>query len=46
MPAGWRLGDGDVALARKRLSLSLLKQAMDTTAKLSCFVVFILLKYA
>ena len=32
-----------MALARKRLSLSLLKQAMDTTAKLSCFVVFILL---
>ena len=32
-----------MALARKRLSISLLKQAMDTTAKLSCFVVFILI---
>jgi GntP family gluconate:H+ symporter len=32
-----------MALARKRLNLKLLKQAMDTTAKLSCFVVFILL---
>jgi TRAP-type mannitol/chloroaromatic compound transport system permease large subunit len=32
-----------MALARKRLSMHLLKQAMDTTAKLSCFVVFILL---
>jgi TRAP-type mannitol/chloroaromatic compound transport system permease large subunit len=31
-----------MALARRRLSLSLLKQAMDTTAKLSTFVVFIL----
>jgi len=31
-----------MALARKRLSLSLLKQAMNTTAKLSTFVVFIL----
>jgi TRAP-type mannitol/chloroaromatic compound transport system permease large subunit len=31
-----------MALARKRLSWSLLKQAMDTTAKLSTFVVFIL----
>jgi len=31
-----------MALARKRLTLSLLKQAMDTTTKLSCFVVFIL----
>jgi len=31
-----------MALARKRLSLTLLKQAMDTTTKLSCFVVFIL----
>lgn len=28
--------------ARGRLSLSLLKQAMDTTTRLSCFVVFIL----
>jgi TRAP-type mannitol/chloroaromatic compound transport system permease large subunit len=32
-----------MALARKRLNLKLIKQAMDTTAKLSCFVVFILL---
>ena len=31
-----------MALARKRLSLKLLKQAMDTTAKLTTFVVFIL----
>ena len=31
-----------MALARKRLSLPLLKQAMNTTAKLSTFVVFIL----
>ena len=32
-----------MALIRKRLSWRLLKQAMDTTAKLSCFVLFILL---
>jgi tripartite ATP-independent transporter DctM subunit len=32
-----------LALAKGRLNLSLLKQAMDTTAKLSCFVVFILI---
>src|SRR5438874_2648863 len=32
-----------MALARKRLSWKLLRQAMDTTAKLSTFVVFILL---
>jgi GntP family gluconate:H+ symporter len=32
-----------MALARKRLTLSLMKQAMDTTAKLSCFVLFILI---
>jgi TRAP-type mannitol/chloroaromatic compound transport system permease large subunit len=31
-----------MALARRRLSLSLLRQAMDTTMKLSCFVLFIL----
>jgi TRAP-type mannitol/chloroaromatic compound transport system permease large subunit len=31
-----------MAMARKRLDWALLKQAMDTTAKLSCFVVFIL----
>ena len=32
-----------MALARRRLSLSLLRQAMNTTAKLSTFVVFILI---
>jgi TRAP-type mannitol/chloroaromatic compound transport system permease large subunit len=32
-----------MALARKRLSTKLLRQAMDTTAKLSCFVMFILI---
>lgn len=32
-----------MALIRRRLSMTLLKQAMDTTTKLSCFVVFILL---
>ena len=31
-----------MALARRRLSMSLLKQAMDSTAKLTAFVVFIL----
>ncbi len=31
-----------MALARRRLSWSLLKQAMETTAKLTTFVVFIL----
>jgi tripartite ATP-independent transporter DctM subunit len=31
-----------MALARRRLSLTLLKQAMDTTARLTAFVVFIL----
>ena len=31
-----------MALVRRRLSWSLLRQAMDTTAKLSCFVIFIL----
>ena len=31
-----------MALARQRLSLTLLKQAMDSTAKLTAFVVFIL----
>ncbi len=31
-----------MALARRRLSIRLLKQAMDTTAKLTAFVVFIL----
>lgn len=32
-----------MAISRKRLSFSLLKQAMDTTTKLSCFVMFILI---
>jgi TRAP-type mannitol/chloroaromatic compound transport system permease large subunit len=32
-----------MALARRRLTWSLIKQAMDTTAKLSTFVVFILI---
>jgi GntP family gluconate:H+ symporter len=32
-----------MAIARKRLDLKLLRQAMDSTMKLSCFVVFILL---
>jgi TRAP-type mannitol/chloroaromatic compound transport system permease large subunit len=32
-----------MALARKRLDLKLMRQAMDSTMKLSCFVVFILL---
>ena len=32
-----------MAMSRRRLSLSLMKQAMDATMKLSCFVVFILL---
>src|SRR5205823_5413581 len=32
-----------MALARQRLSMHLLRQAMDTTMKLSCFVLFILL---
>ena len=31
-----------MAVARRRLSFPLLRQAMDATAKLSCFVVFIL----
>lgn len=31
-----------MALVRRRLTLDLLRQAMDTTTKLSCFVVFIL----
>jgi tripartite ATP-independent transporter DctM subunit len=37
------LGAIIMALARRRLSLSLLKQALQTTTKLSCFVVFILI---
>jgi tripartite ATP-independent transporter DctM subunit len=32
-----------MALARKRIDLSLLRQAMDATMKLSCFVLFILI---
>ena len=32
-----------LATARRRLTLSLLRQALDTTAKLSCFVIFILI---
>jgi len=32
-----------MALSRKRLDMKLLRQAMDSTMKLSCFVVFILL---
>ena len=32
-----------MALARKRLDMRLMRQAMDTTMKLSCFVVFILI---
>jgi tripartite ATP-independent transporter DctM subunit len=32
-----------MAIARGRLSLPLMKQAMDTTMKLSCFVLFILI---
>jgi TRAP-type mannitol/chloroaromatic compound transport system permease large subunit len=37
------LGAVLMAVARKRLSLALLRQAMDSTTKLSCFVVFILI---
>jgi GntP family gluconate:H+ symporter len=37
------LGAFIMALARKRLSLSLLKQALNTTTKLSSFVIFILI---
>jgi tripartite ATP-independent transporter DctM subunit len=36
------LGAFIMAMARGRLSLALLKQALNTTTKLSCFVVFIL----
>lgn len=32
-----------MAMARKRLDLKLMRQAMDTTMKLSCFVLFILI---
>mgnify|MGYP001249965202 CR=1 FL=1 len=37
------LGAVLMAVARKRLSLPLLRQAMDSTTKLSCFVIFILI---
>ncbi|RYF32805.1 MAG: TRAP transporter large permease subunit, partial [Comamonadaceae bacterium] len=37
------LGAFIMAMVRGRLSLSLLKQALNTTTKLSCFVVFILI---
>jgi GntP family gluconate:H+ symporter len=37
------LGALVMALGRRRIDLKLLRQAMDTTMKLSCFVVFILL---
>jgi GntP family gluconate:H+ symporter len=36
------IGATVMAMARKRLSFPLLKQALNTTTKLSCFVVFIL----
>jgi TRAP-type mannitol/chloroaromatic compound transport system permease large subunit len=36
------LGAITMAFARRRLSFSLLKQALNTTTKLACFVVFIL----
>jgi TRAP-type mannitol/chloroaromatic compound transport system permease large subunit len=37
------LGAFVMAVARKRLSFQLLKQALNTTTKLSCFVLFILI---
>ncbi|WP_309679343.1 TRAP transporter large permease subunit [Polaromonas sp.] len=37
------LGAFTMAMVRRRLSFSLLKQALSTTTKLSCFVVFILI---
>ena len=37
------VGALSMALVRKRLDMKLMRQAMDTTMKLSCFVVFILL---
>jgi TRAP-type mannitol/chloroaromatic compound transport system permease large subunit len=37
------LGAFIMAMARGRLNMSLLKQALNTTTKLSCFVVFILI---
>jgi TRAP-type mannitol/chloroaromatic compound transport system permease large subunit len=32
-----------MAIARRRLSFKLLRQALDSTMKLSCFVLFILI---
>jgi TRAP-type mannitol/chloroaromatic compound transport system permease large subunit len=37
------LGAFIMAMSRKRLNMGLLKQALNTTTKLSCFVVFILI---
>jgi len=37
------LGAFIMAMARRRLSMPLLKQALDSTTKLSCFVLFILI---
>jgi GntP family gluconate:H+ symporter len=37
------LGAFIMAMVRRRLTMSLLKQALNTTTKLSCFVVFILI---
>ncbi|MBT2322992.1 TRAP transporter large permease subunit [Variovorax paradoxus] len=37
------LGAFVMAMVRRRLSMALLKQALNTTTKLSCFVVFILI---
>jgi TRAP-type mannitol/chloroaromatic compound transport system permease large subunit len=37
------LGAFIMALARRKLSMSLLRQALDNTTKLSCFVLFILI---
>ena len=37
------LGALVMAVARRRMSMSLLKQALNTTTKLSCFVLFILI---
>jgi TRAP-type mannitol/chloroaromatic compound transport system permease large subunit len=37
------LGAGIMAVSRRQLNLSLLKQALDNTVRLSCFVMFILI---
>ncbi|OGB23157.1 MAG: C4-dicarboxylate ABC transporter [Burkholderiales bacterium RIFCSPLOWO2_02_FULL_57_36] len=37
------LGAGIMAIARRQLNLNLLKQALDNTVRLSCFVMFILI---